>query len=466
LRDRIDDIRALGAELVLIGSGAPHFAAAFREDFELDCPVLVDESLEVYSIAGLERSTAAALSPRMALSAVRALRAGHRQTAVQGDVWQLGGVLVIRAGGRVVYRHASTEAGDHAPIEEVLAALAPDAAPRAPAEEPSSVRRALGTILGRIVDPLIVPSFDRTGYRIHSLAYDPRDLDVDLAGRRCVVTGANSGIGFETARALARLGAEVVLVCRSRERGERAAEAIRSAARGRVRLERADLSDLRSVAALAETLGDAPIDALIHNAGVLPDERIETADGLELTFATHVAGPHQLTRLLRSRLEASTDARVIFVSSGGMYTRRLRVDDVDWHERDYDGVVAYAQTKRMQVALARRWAEELAATSVRVFSMHPGWADTPAVRSSLPRFHHLTKAILRTPAEGADTVVWLAACPRSRVRSGGFYFDRAERSPHYLPFTAETADDREQLWKLCERLASRGRDEDESPGGK
>jgi NAD(P)-dependent dehydrogenase (short-subunit alcohol dehydrogenase family) len=456
LRDRIDDIRALGAELVLIGSGAPHFAAAFREDFALDCPVLVDESLEVYSIAGLERSASAALSPRMALSAARALRAGHRQTAVQGDVWQLGGVLVIRAGGEVAYRHASTEAGDHAPIEDVLAALAPDAAPRAPAAAPSLLRRTAGTLLGRIVDPLIVPSFDRTGYRIHSLAFDARDLDVDLAGRRCVVTGANSGIGFETARALARLGAEVVLVCRSRDRGERAAEAIRTAARGSVHLELADLSDLGSVAALAERLGEEPVHVLVHNAGVLPEERIETANGLELTFATHVAGPHALTRRLRDRLAAGADARVVFVSSGGMYTRRLDLADVDWEERPYDGVAAYAETKRMQVALARRWAEELEGTGVSVFSMHPGWADTPAVRSSLPRFHRLARAILRRPAEGADTVVWLAACPRRRLRSGGFYFDRGERSTHYLPFTTETREDREALWALCERIAAGG----------
>jgi NAD(P)-dependent dehydrogenase (short-subunit alcohol dehydrogenase family) len=457
LRDRVEDIRAAGAELVLVGSGTPEFATAFQEDFALDCPVLVDESLEAYRVAGLKRGAASALSPRMAFSAVRALRGGHRQTSVQGDVWQLGGVLVIRPDDSIAYRHAASEAGDHAPIEDVLAAL--EGSGTAAAEPPSALRRGLGRVLGRIVDPLIVGSFDRTGYRIHSLAFDPRDLAVDLSGRRALITGGNSGIGFETARALAERGAEVVLLCRSRERGEAAAaQIVEASGNDRVRVEDVDLSDLGSVATAAEKLSSEPVDVLVHNAGVLPEERIETADGFELTFATHVIGPHRLTRMLRPQLEASRDARVVFVSSGGMYTRRLDLRDVHWRERHYDGVVAYAETKRAQVVLARCWAEELAETGVSVFSMHPGWADTPSVRSSLPRFYELTKRILRTPAEGADTVVWLAVCKRAPLQSGGFYFDRQPRSPHYLPLTRESAKDRTRLWALCQQLERDGGD--------
>jgi len=193
---------------------------------------------------------------------------------------------------------------------------------------------------------------------------------------------------------------------------------------------------------------------LVHNAGVLPDERIETRDGLELTFATHVVGPHLLTRLLRPSLEKSPDARVIWVSSGGMYTRGLNLEDPNWTQRDYDGVRAYAETKRAQVILAELWAEELRAFPIAVNAMHPGWADTPAVESSLPRFHRITRNILRTPAEGADTVVWLAACPRARESTGRFFFDRKERRTHLLPFTRESDRDRAVLWELCERLCA------------
>jgi NAD(P)-dependent dehydrogenase (short-subunit alcohol dehydrogenase family) len=308
-------------------------------------------------------------------------------------------------------------------------------------------------VLSRVVDPFIVSSFDRTGFRIHSLTFRPEDLDVDLSNRRCVVTGANSGIGYETALALADLGAEVVLLCRNPERGEQAVERIRTqTGNARVLLEIVDMSNLASVRAAAARLAAAPVDVLVHNAGVLPDERIETPDGLELTFATHVVGPFLLTRLLRPNLERSPDARVVWVSSGGMYTRRLNLSDPNWTERDYDGVLAYAETKRAQVILSELWAEELRGSPISVNAMHPGWADTPSVESSLPRFHRITKHILRTPAEGADTVVWLAACPTLRA-TGRFFLDREERRTHLLPFTRETERDRRALWRLCERLS-------------
>jgi NAD(P)-dependent dehydrogenase (short-subunit alcohol dehydrogenase family) len=218
----------------------------------------------------------------------------------------------------------------------------------------------------------------------------------------------------------------------------------------RVTVEALDVSDLAMVRAVGARLADGSVDVLVHNAGVLPDERSETKDGLELTFATHVAGPHLLTRLLRPALERSDDARVIWVSSGGMYTRRLNLSDPQWQRRRYDGVIAYAETKRAQVVLAELWAETLAETSVRVNSMHPGWADTPAVASSLPRFRRVTQAILRTPAEGADTVLWLAASPAARGSNGRFFFDRAPRRTHLLPGTRESAADRSALWDLCE----------------
>jgi NAD(P)-dependent dehydrogenase (short-subunit alcohol dehydrogenase family) len=432
-----------------------NFAAAFREDFELDSPLLVDPELRAYRAAGLRRGRVEALSPRMPLNAVRALRRGSRQGTVQGDVWQLGGVFVIRPGGELAYRHASREAGDHAPVQEILDALSKDAPAISEHSERSRLLASVGKALGRVVDPTIALSFDRTGFRIHSLTFNPDDLDVDLSGQRCLVTGANSGIGFESALALADLGAEVVLLCRSRERGEEAAERIREqTGNTRISLQELDVSRLSSVRAAAEALAEKPVDALIHNAGVLPDERIETEDGLELTFATHAVGPFLLTHLLRSALEKSQHARVIWVSSGGMYTRRLSLDDPNWDAREYDGVTAYAETKRAQVVLAELWAEEFRGTSVVVNSMHPGWADTPSVETSLPTFHRLTRPFLRTPAEGADTVVWLAASPRARQWTRCFFFDREIRRTHLLPFTRESDEERSELWRMCEEACA------------
>ena len=455
MRHEISSIRARGAERVTVGTGAPNFAAAFREDFELDGPLLVDLELRAYRAAGLRRGRVELLSPRLRLNALRALRAGSRQTSLEGDPWQLGRVFVIRRGGDLTYQYVSREAGDHPRVEQILAALEENADT---IPEGSATPRAqvwVGQALSRFVDPFILSSFDRTGFRIHSLTYHAQDLKVDLSGRRCLVTGANSGIGYETALALADLGAEVVLLCRNRARGEQAAQEIREATgNSRVFTESIDMSDLGSIRAAAQRLSSGSVDVLVHNAGVLPEERLETGDGLESAFATHVEGPHLLTRLLRGDLEKSSDGRVIWVSSGGMYTRRLTLRDPNWNERDYDGVIAYAETKRAQVVLAERWAEELRGSSVVVNSMHPGWADTPSVKSSLPRFHRITRHILRTPTEGADSVVWMAACPGARLCTGCFFFDRKERRTHLLSFTRETEEDRRALWNLCERLTT------------
>jgi NAD(P)-dependent dehydrogenase (short-subunit alcohol dehydrogenase family) len=453
LRDAQDEIRERGAELVIVGNGATHFAKAFREDFALDGPLIIDPELRAYRAAGLRRGRVEALSPRVPWNALRALRNGARQHAVQGDPWQLGGVFVIRPDGALAFQHRSREAGDHPPVAEVLAALPPTAPSIEESVSTSRARVWLGGALGTLVDPFIVGSFDRIGFEIHALRFDPNDLDVDLGGRRCLVTGANSGIGFETARALADLGAEVVLLCRNRERGEKAAARIRAeSGNARVALEVLDVSNLGDVREVGARLAESRVDVLVHNAGVLPDARTETSDGLELTFATHVVGPFLLTQLLRKQLEDSPDGRLIWVSSGGMYTRGLNLEDPNWKKRAYDGVVAYAETKRAQVVLAELWARELAGTSVVVSAMHPGWADTPAVATSLPRFHRLTRRILRTPAEGADTVVWLAASPKAR-ETGRFWFDREARHTHLLPFTRKSEKERHALWKLCEKRA-------------
>ncbi len=122
----------------------------------------------------------------------------------------------------------------------------------------------------------------------------------------------------------------------------------------------------------------------------------------------------------------------------------------------YDGVVAYAETKRAQVVLAELWAERLRSQRIAVNAMHPGWADTPSVRSSIPGFYRMTRHILRTPAEGADTIVWLAAADAARAHSGRFFFDREPRGTHWLPGTRETDAERRALWKRVEADARRG----------
>ncbi|NUR08427.1 MAG: SDR family NAD(P)-dependent oxidoreductase, partial [Nocardioidaceae bacterium] len=261
-----------------------------------------------------------------------------------------------------------------------------------------------------------------------------------------VVTGAASGLGLATASGLARLGAEVHLVVRNLEKGRDALLRIRGDVPGaEVLMHRGDVADLADVRALAEELTSlGGLDVLVHNAGTMPPERQESVDGHELSFATHVLGPVLLTELLLPSLVAAGSSRVVLVSSGGMYAQRLPVEDPEFLTGEYGGAAAYARTKRMQVALTpllqRRWNPD----GVDVHAMHPGWADTPGVVTSLPVFHKVMGPVLRDAAQGADTVVWLAAT-EPPPEGGRFWHDRAPRPAHYLPSTRESAADREQL---------------------
>lgn len=318
----------------------------------------------------------------------------------------------------------------------------------------------LSKLTDRVLDASIYFSFDRSGFERHARDFDPEDLEVDLSGKRVLVTGANSGIGRAASEHLAELGAEVWLLCRDEERGREALEELRSSTGIRsttdtdtLRLELIDLADLASVRRFAARLGERPVHALVHNAGALLGERRITDDGLEVTWATHVVGPFLLTRLLVPNLEAGAPSRIVHVTSGGMYTRRLDLSDLGWEERDFDGFVAYAQAKRAQVVLNGLWAERPDGSRIDVNAMHPGWVDTPGVRQSLPRFWRFTKDRLRTPRQGADTLVWMVAAEHLEGTTGKLFFDRREVSEHLLPWTREGEDERRDLWELCREQA-------------
>jgi NAD(P)-dependent dehydrogenase (short-subunit alcohol dehydrogenase family) len=149
---------------------------------------------------------------------------------------------------------------------------------------------------------------------------------------------------------------------------------------------------------------------------------------------------------------AGHDARVILVSSGGMYTQKIPVHDPHYLRGAYQGAVAYARSKRMQVELApvlqHRWGSE----GIAVHVMHPGWADTPGVASSLPLFRAVTRPLLRDAEAGADTIVWLAATEPAPA-GGHFWMDRAERPTHYRQATRHTPDELDRMWDWVRNAA-------------
>ncbi|KAJ4733710.1 NAD(P)-binding Rossmann-fold superfamily protein [Rhynchospora pubera] len=277
--------------------------------------------------------------------------------------------------------------------------------------------------------------FTKSGFIEHSKKFKEEDMQIQMEGKNCIVTGANSGIGYATAEGLASRGATVYMVCRNKERGEAAQSQIQSnTGNPNIHLEICDLSSVKDIRTFVShfSSNDKPIHVLVNNAGILENNRVITPEGLELSFAVNVAGTYTMTELLVPLLEkASPGARVITVSSGGMYTSPL-TKDLQFSESNFDGSMQYARNKRLQVALTEKWAENYSNKGIGFYSMHPGWAETPGVAKSLPGFSEKLQGKLRTKEEGADTVIWLALQPKEKLVSGSFYFDRAEAPKHLL----------------------------------
>ncbi len=305
-----------------------------------------------------------------------------------------------------------------------------------------------------VLDPSIIFSFDHTGYLRHRSRFLETDLDVDMTNRTCVVTGGNSGLGFETALALAKRKASVWILSRNEARSaDKVVEIVNQTGNHDVHHAHLDLSNPRSVATLNERMPISSIDILINNAGVLLQHRELTPDGLDKTLATNLTGHLSLTASLLPQLRAGTAARIIWVSSGGMYAKKLNIDHLYSPPEPFDGVSAYAQTKRAMTVISQELSVQLHNQGIAVHCMHPGWAATPGVEQSLPRFWQLTQPILRPPAAGADTIVWLSVCDKAASQTGLFWFDRKPRPLHLLPHTKHSNEEARLLWERVHQWA-------------
>ncbi|XP_050105377.1 uncharacterized protein LOC126585024 [Malus sylvestris] len=301
-------------------------------------------------------------------------------------------------------------------------------------------------------------NFTKSGFIEHSKTFKSEDTQARIEGKNCIVTGANSGIGYATAEGLASRGATVYMVCRNKERGETAQSKIQTdTGNQNVHLEVCDLSSVSDIKSFASkfTTKNVPVHVLVNNAGLLEHNRVTTSEGFELNFAVNVLGTYAMTELMLPLLEKATpDARVITVSSGGMYTTPL-TKDLQFGDGNFNGVEQYGRNKRVQVALTEKWADINKNKGIGFYSMHPGWAETPGVAKSLPSFSKALSGKLRTNEQGADTVIWLALQPKEKLVSGAFYFDRAE-APKHLLFAA-TSRSHTEIDSIYDTLSSLSR---------
>jgi len=314
-----------------------------------------------------------------------------------------------------------------------------------------------------------------TSFGFESTTDDVLD-GIDLSGRRIVITGAASGLGEESTRALAAHGASVLMLARDAAKNEAAAERVRAAVPGAdLSLDVVDLADVASVRSFAARYleSGSPIDVLINNAGVMACPLGRTADGFEMQFGTNHLGHFELTRLLEPAVIAGEGPRIVLLSSAAHGIADVDLDDPNFDRTEYDAWVAYGRSKSANALHARSLARRLDEAGVLAYSVHPGGImtnlgrhlDDDLMQQMLDRAKERAEASgesggmrFKSIPQGAATQVWAATSPDVVDHSGAYLADcglgvlganiGANGMEPYI--TDDTTADR--LWELSERL--------------
>jgi NAD(P)-dependent dehydrogenase (short-subunit alcohol dehydrogenase family) len=276
-----------------------------------------------------------------------------------------------------------------------------------------------------------------------------------MAGRVCIITGADSGIGFETSKQLAQHSAHLVMVCRNPQRADNAVQQIRAVAHGPVDVIQGELSSLQAVRKLASDLLQRyqQIHLLINNAGVMFNRRELTVDGFERVFAVNYLAPFLLTHLLLDRLKASAPARIINISSKGHQFGGLDLTDLRWEKRRFSGLKAYGASKMAINHFTRQLAAQLAGSDVTVNAAHPGEVLTNIGMDNGPVYlwikKHLINKLLKPASIAGEAIYYLAASPQLAHTSGQYFNMTHAEALREDTYSHEVA---RELWRLSEQL--------------
>jgi retinol dehydrogenase 14 len=275
-----------------------------------------------------------------------------------------------------------------------------------------------------------------------------------MGGKTVLITGGTSGIGKATAVTLVAMDANVVIVGRNQERGEAAVEEIKARSHNEsVELMLADLSVQAEVRGLAQEFQERhdDLDVLVNNAGLVQSKRTETPDGMETTLTINHLAPFLLTNLLLGRLEKSAPSRVITVSSEAQRWGTMDFEEMQ-SSRKYRGFPVYGMTKLANIMFTYELAERLNGTGVTANGLHPGSVGTNFGhnnRGPMALFFRTFKPFMRSPEQGADTLVWLASSSEVDGVSGKYFFDRREIEAKSV---AHDPAARRRLWEISQEL--------------
>jgi len=287
------------------------------------------------------------------------------------------------------------------------------------------------------------------------------NVSADLSGKTVIITGANTGIGLETAKALAKMNANLILACRDIKKGNEAVKNVEAflnttSHKNTIDFMELDLANMKSIRNFAASFNAkySALDILINNAGVMHTPRQNTSDGFEMQIGTNHLGPFLLTRLLIEKLKSTKGAKIINLSSRAhMRGGPIELDDINWEKREYSSIQAYSHSKSASILFTIELQKRLKDTGIQVFAVHPGVVDTDLLRQWPPVVqtlgHFILPIVAKTTLEGAQTTI-CAAVSKSFDGFGGSYLSNCEilaAEPHATDPTYA-----KKLWNISSSL--------------